>query len=435
MRILALGSYLTFIWLIFGSLCLAPMDALALQTTQYARVVAEAERIAYLAAQKGSLAAKVATAAVAANPASTAIRLVAGPLGWAALGVSAGLVIAQISYSPSDLQSIKQAASPGTIYSIQGYTLFPVVDGGACPSPVGGCTGQWAKIQTNKYCDLGLYNPSPVPAGWNFGGWVACGPPSFLIVTGGPGFQTTAQEATQTQVQQYVATLPASDPKSIETHSAPFGQGQTPSGADSVETQPVSPTDMPTQVKQKPVASGDSVVADNVPPPSGTPQQTTGQQQTTTTSTTLPAPHAVTWPSSFTSGRAAPSPRFEAAAVPIGGKIYVFGGFTGTDQKVVRTYLTYDVAGGTYTITNPGPYGTHISTAVINQPQVAILTTDGVKKRPVVVEGPDGDTIGIRHIGYLTQTFDHRAFDGAYAAAFLARLKEIIETRDWEAEL
>jgi 2-oxoglutarate dehydrogenase E2 component (dihydrolipoamide succinyltransferase) len=94
-----------------------------------------------------------------------------------------------------------------------------------------------------------------------------------------------------------------------------------------------------------------------------------------------------------------------------------------------------DVAGGTYTITNPGPYGTHISTAVINQPQVAILTTDGVKKRPVVVEGSDGDTIGIRHIGYLTQTFDHRAFDGAYCAAFLRRLKEIIETRDWEPEL
>lgn len=294
MKLLALGSYLTFVWLIVGSLCLAPKDALALQTTQYARVVAEAERIAYLAAQKSSLAAKVATAAVAANPASTAIRLVAGPLGWAALGVSAGLVIAQIYYSPSDLQAVKQAASPGTTYSIQGYTLFPVVDGGPCPSPVGGCTGQWAKIQTNKYCDLGLYNPSPVPAGWNFGGWVACGPPSFLIVTGGPGFQTTAQEATQAQVQQYVATLPASDPKSIETHSAPVGQGQTPSGADSVETQPVSPMDMPTQVKQKPVASGDSVVADNVPPPSGTQQQTTGQQQATTTTTTTQNPDGST---------------------------------------------------------------------------------------------------------------------------------------------
>ncbi len=94
-----------------------------------------------------------------------------------------------------------------------------------------------------------------------------------------------------------------------------------------------------------------------------------------------------------------------------------------------------DISGGTYTITNPGPFGTHISTAVINQPQVAILTTDGVKKRPVVVEGPDGDSIAVRHIGYVSQTFDHRAFDGAYSAAFLRRLKEILETRDWETEL
>ena len=294
MKILALGGYLTFVWLIFGAFCLMPMEALALQTTPYARVVAEAERIAYLAAQKSSLAAKVATAAVVANPASTAIRFVAGPLGWAALGVSAGLVIAQIYYSPSDLQTIKQAASPGTTYSIQGYTLFPVVDGGTCPSPVGGCTGQWAKIQTNKYCDLGLYNPSPVPAGWNFGGWVACGPPSFLIVTGGPGFQTTAQEATQAQVQQYVESLPAGDPQSIEFHDSPVGQGATPQGADSVETQPVAPTEMPTQVKQKPVPSGDSIVADNVPPPSGTQQQTTGQQQTTTTTTTTQNPDGST---------------------------------------------------------------------------------------------------------------------------------------------
>jgi hypothetical protein len=294
MKILALGSYLTFVWLLFGAFCLAPMEALALQATQYARVVAEAERIAYLAAKKSTLAAKIATAAVAANPTSTALRFVAGPLGWAALGVSAGLVIAQIYYSPSDLQTLKQAASPGTTYSIQGYTLFPVVDGGNCPSPVGGCAGQWAKIQTNKYCDLGLYNPSPVPAGWNFGGWVACGPPSFLIVTGGSGFQASSQEATQTQVQQYVETLPASDPQSLETHSGPVGQGQTPQGADGVDTQPVAPNEMPTQVKQKPVPSGDSIVADNVPPPSGTQQQTTGQQQTTTTTTTTQNPDGST---------------------------------------------------------------------------------------------------------------------------------------------
>ena len=73
---------------------------------------------------------------------------------------------------------------------------------------------------------------------------------------------------------------------------------------------------------------------------------------------------------------------------------------------------------------------------VINQPQVAILSTDGVKKRPVVVELPDGtDAIAIHPVGNLALSFDHRAFDGAYASAFLARVRDILETRDWSQEL
>jgi 2-oxoglutarate dehydrogenase E2 component (dihydrolipoamide succinyltransferase) len=94
-----------------------------------------------------------------------------------------------------------------------------------------------------------------------------------------------------------------------------------------------------------------------------------------------------------------------------------------------------DLAGGTYTISNSGPYGTMITAPVISQPQVAILSTDGVKKRPVVIETAAGDAIAIRPVGVLAQCFDHRAFDGAYSAAYLKRLKEIIETRDWSREL
>jgi pyruvate dehydrogenase E2 component (dihydrolipoamide acetyltransferase) len=95
-----------------------------------------------------------------------------------------------------------------------------------------------------------------------------------------------------------------------------------------------------------------------------------------------------------------------------------------------------DIAGGTFTITNAGPFGTFITVPVINQPQVAILSTDGVRKKPVVVELPDGtDGIGIHPVGNLVMSWDHRAFDGAYAAAFLARIKAIIETRDWGSEL
>jgi 2-oxoglutarate dehydrogenase E2 component (dihydrolipoamide succinyltransferase) len=66
---------------------------------------------------------------------------------------------------------------------------------------------------------------------------------------------------------------------------------------------------------------------------------------------------------------------------------------------------------------------------------VAILSTDGVKRRPVVVQLPNGDeAIAIHSTGNVTLTWDHRAFDGAYAAGFLARLNEILETKDWSGE-
>jgi 2-oxoglutarate dehydrogenase E2 component (dihydrolipoamide succinyltransferase) len=95
-----------------------------------------------------------------------------------------------------------------------------------------------------------------------------------------------------------------------------------------------------------------------------------------------------------------------------------------------------EVVGGTFTITNPGPYGTFQTLPIINQPQVAILSTDGIAKRPVAIEGPDGDDlIAVHHTGILTLTWDHRAFDGAYAAAFLNAVRIDLETRDWEAEL
>jgi len=94
-----------------------------------------------------------------------------------------------------------------------------------------------------------------------------------------------------------------------------------------------------------------------------------------------------------------------------------------------------DMTEGTYTITNNGAFGTLITSPIISPPQVAILSTDAIRKRPVVIEGPDGDTIVIRPVGMLAQTFDHRAVDGAYSAAFLSEVKSLIETRDWAQEL
>ena len=65
-----------------------------------------------------------------------------------------------------------------------------------------------------------------------------------------------------------------------------------------------------------------------------------------------------------------------------------------------------------------------------------MLATDGIRKEPVVVEGPDGeDSIAIHHVGALALAWDHRAFDGAYAASFLNEVRTVLETRDWEPEL
>ena len=91
--------------------------------------------------------------------------------------------------------------------------------------------------------------------------------------------------------------------------------------------------------------------------------------------------------------------------------------------------LTADeVRGGSFTITNPGGYGSIIATPVINQPQVAILDTEAVVKRPVVVTDELGnDSIAIRHMTYLCMSWDHRALDGALAAQFLRALADRLE--------
>jgi pyruvate/2-oxoglutarate dehydrogenase complex dihydrolipoamide acyltransferase (E2) component len=93
-----------------------------------------------------------------------------------------------------------------------------------------------------------------------------------------------------------------------------------------------------------------------------------------------------------------------------------------------------DFSGGTYSITNNGAFGTTFTAPIINAPQVAILSTDAIRMRPAVVETPQGSFVAPRLMGMVGQSFDHRAFDGGYSAAFLSRLKSIIEDRDWAAE-
>ena len=101
-----------------------------------------------------------------------------------------------------------------------------------------------------------------------------------------------------------------------------------------------------------------------------------------------------------------------------------------------RKLMPDEISGGTFTISNNGSAGSVLTMAIINQPQVAILSTDAIVRKPVVVDLPGGgEGIAIHPVGNLAMSWDHRAFDGAYAAGFLVRVKELLETRDWDAEL
>jgi 2-oxoglutarate dehydrogenase E2 component (dihydrolipoamide succinyltransferase) len=90
-----------------------------------------------------------------------------------------------------------------------------------------------------------------------------------------------------------------------------------------------------------------------------------------------------------------------------------------------------DMSGSTFTITNPGPWSSYASSPVINQPNVAILCTDGVKRRPVAV----GDAIAVHPVGIIGLVYDHRAFDGSTASKFLMHLRDSLEQRNWDAEV
>ena len=95
-----------------------------------------------------------------------------------------------------------------------------------------------------------------------------------------------------------------------------------------------------------------------------------------------------------------------------------------------------DVTGSTFSITNPGPFGSFLSAPIINVPNTGLLSTETITKRPAVVTTDEGqDTIAIRHIGYLGFSWDHRAFDGSTAVLFLQRIKQNLENWDWNQEL
>ena len=94
-----------------------------------------------------------------------------------------------------------------------------------------------------------------------------------------------------------------------------------------------------------------------------------------------------------------------------------------------------EIQGGTYTITNVGTFGNVMGTPIINQPQVAILAMGAIRKKPAVIETPQGDTIGIRHMMFLSHSYDHRVVDGALGGSFVRRVADYLEQFDLDRKV
>ena len=89
-----------------------------------------------------------------------------------------------------------------------------------------------------------------------------------------------------------------------------------------------------------------------------------------------------------------------------------------------------EIQGGTFTLTNVGSFGNVMGTPIINQPQVAIMAVGSIKKKPAVIETPHGDLIGIRHMMFLSLSYDHRVVDGALGGSFLRKVADYLEQFD-----
>ncbi|KXK02790.1 MAG: hypothetical protein UZ03_NOB001001881 [Nitrospira sp. OLB3] len=304
-----LGVYLAVVWTLLYMFCVTPKEALAVQ---YARVIQRSAQLVVLQANRNAVVSAVASTALAPSPASVAIRMVAGPIGWAALGVSVGLALHQTYYSSTQLEEVKQAAAPVGMYQVDsggGQLLFPTYNSGT-PNP--SYPEAQVQLTANGYCGQSGADPS-YPHDWSVGpfrdsstffyqgpaftgGAIVLIPPTignasyyFCHRTGQPGTVAPWSGApTQQQVAAYVDSLPANDPKSIESHTSENGLAVPVTPADDVTTVPVNADQVGTAVVPKPVPAGASVVKDPENPPSGAQDPVTNSQDSTTTTTQNP---------------------------------------------------------------------------------------------------------------------------------------------------
>ena len=286
--------YLLLVDLLGGYLVVVPVYAFQVSssTTGYVRTLPSSGASAMLATHRASSIASIASAA-SAGGGSLALRLVTGA-GWVGLGVTAGLLLYEAYYSPTELAAVKAAASPSGLV-IEGVTLPPGSEVHACPggSACGGLfpnTLEYVVVFTPP----SLCNPvaaGPVPPHW--AGWYSHPVNGCLALrtSAMPLAQPAApqlQTPTPGDIAATLQALPAADPLSIESHTTPAGVGVAGTPADQVVSQPVPASQVTTNVvPASQVGPTDVVVNKDATAPAGpVPTQTATQTSTTTNTTT-----------------------------------------------------------------------------------------------------------------------------------------------------
>jgi hypothetical protein len=287
-------------------------------STGYVRVATASAIGAYQTAQRAAFTGAVASAISAPTAASVAVRIATGPVGWGLLGVSAALTLASLYYSAQDVQAVKTAAlaaAPpvGTRSDGSGTTLpaGAVWNPASCVHPCAFNAQQFFYVDSvgepSTSCYLGNGGGTftdPAWPGWTRSNAAISGPTCRRNWSHkNDGTPTSSQQEigfippsslTLGEYQTYVSGLPAANANSIESKTAPVGQGATAPSAENVTTLPVSPTEvLPTVKPASQVGPTDAVIDPNAPAPAG-PQPAVPSTQTTTTTTTANPDGSVT---------------------------------------------------------------------------------------------------------------------------------------------
>ena len=306
---LALVLYLLLVDVIASYMIVAPVQAFtaADSTTGFVRRATAASMTSLMGAQRAANVSALATAIAASSAGTVAVRTVASSVGWPLLGIAAGMTLAAVWYSQSDVGAIKAASTGPAPYTIPGYTM-----------PVGGVVTPCAScyLAGGAGYELTVPNPypydtmvgcagatyvGPVPLGWgpwgSYGTAAGCKSLHSATVNSSSPIVGVAPPPTPAQLSTYLGGLSAGDPKSVESHSAPVGSQSTP--ADSVTSLPVPSSAVATEVvPASQIAPTDTVINPNATAPAGPtpphPSTQTATQAKTTTATTVTNPDGST---------------------------------------------------------------------------------------------------------------------------------------------